>query len=449
MTTADVVSGLKVSVAGSHGTTDFVVPWTADVGSVASAYAATHGLDVVPRLALSSGTLLDPDSGLEQAGVVTGALLIAARESDGAGSIAVPCAPSHGSVRIADRAVPLVAALSAVLAASAAGFGADGLLRDLTAVVLALGAVVALLPVVPVAWPPIAPLFAGAAIFAMTYADRPGGLLVAIAGAAVGAAVAAVVGRALGRTTPEHERVWLGVAATVAVAAASFLLVGAPAAALAPALFGAALVVARIVPSLAIDVPDQVLIDLDKLAVTAWSARERRRGRRGRRGRIVVAPETTATLLHSGQRTVYATTVALSLVVLASVPVMVLAFEGIQRQGCLALLVLGGAALVFMARPHRAVLPRRSMRLAGSVSIAAAGVALILEAPGTWGSAPAVGAVVLGGLIVVSAIAVGGGWRSIWWSRVGEIAEGLSLALALAVLPVATGLFDAVRGMTS
>jgi hypothetical protein len=446
VTTADVVSGLKVSVAGSHGTTDFVVPWTADVGSVATAYAASHGLDVVPRLALSSGTLLDPDAGLEQAGVVTGALLIAARESDGAGPIAVPGAPSHGSVRIADRAVPLVAALSAVLAASAAGFGADGLLRDLTAVVLALGAVVALLPVVPVAWPPIAPLFAGAAIFAMTYADRPGGLLVAIAAAAVAAAVAAVVGRALGRTTPEHERVWLGVAATVAVAAASFLLVGAPAAGLAPALFGAALVVARIVPSLAIDVPDQVLIDLDKLAVTAWSARERPRGRRGR---IVVAPETTATLLHSGQRTVYATTVALSLVVLASVPVMVLAFEGIQRQGCLALLVLGGAALVFMARSHRAVLPRRSMRLAGSVSIAAAGVALILEAPDTWGSAPAVGAVVLGGLIVVSAIAVGAGWRSIWWSRVGEIGEGLSLALALAVLPVATGLFDAVRGMTS
>jgi hypothetical protein len=446
VTTADVVSGLKVSVVGSHGTTDFVVPWTADVGSVATAYAATHGLDVVPRLALSSGMSLDPDAGLEQAGVATGALLIAARESDGPGPTALPRVPRRGSVPMADRAVPLLAALSAVLAASAAGLGADGLLRDLTAVVLAIGAVVALLPVVPAAWPPVAPLFAGSAIFAITYADRPGGLLVAIAGAAVGAAVVAVVGRALGRTTPEHERVWLGVTATVAIAAASFLLVGAPAAALAPALFGVALVVARVVPSLAIDVPDQVLLDLDKLAVTAWSARERPRGRRGR---IVVAPETTATLLRSGQRTVYATTVALSLVVLASIPAMVLAFGGVQRQGCLALLVLGGGALVFMARAHRAVLPRRSMRFAGSVAIASAGVALVLEAPDAWGSAPAFGAVALGGLIVVSAIAVGAGWRSVWWSRVGEIGEGLSLALALAVLPVATGLFDAVRGMTS
>lgn len=446
MTAADVVSGLKVSVAGSHGTTDFVVPWSADVGSVATAYAAAHGLEVVPRLALTGGSLLDPDAGLEQAGVATGALLIVAGESDGVGSVAVQSAPSLGVERMADRAVPLLAALSAVLAASAAGLGSDGLLRDLTALVLALGAVVALLPVVPVAWPPVAPLFAAAAVFAISYADRPGGLLVAVAGASVAAAVAAVVGRALGRTTPEHERVWLGVAATVAVAAASFLLVGAPAAALAPALFGAALVVARVVPSLAIDVPDQVLLDLDKLAVTAWSARERPRGRRGR---IVVAPESAATLLRSGQRTVYATTVALSLVVLASVPVMVLAFEGVQRQGCLALLVLGGGALVFMARAHRAVLPRRSMRFAGSVSIAAAGIALMLEAPDTWGSAPAFGAVVLGGLIVVSAIAVGAGWRSVWWSRVGEIGEGMSLAFALAVLPVATGLFDAVRGMTS
>jgi len=128
---------------------------------------------------------------------------------------------------------------------------------------------------------------------------------------------------------------------------------------------------------------------------------------------------------------------------------MVLAFEGVQRQGCLALLVLGGGALVFMARAHRAVLPRRSMRLAGSGSIAAAGIALMLETPHSWGSAPALGAVALGGLIVVSALAVGAGWRSVWWSRVGEIGEGLSLALAIAVLPVATGLFDAVRAMTS
>ena len=38
---------------------------------------------------------------------------------------------------------------------------------------------------------------------------------------------------------------------------------------------------ARFVPGLAVDVPDQYLIDLERLAVTAWSARERPTGRRG------------------------------------------------------------------------------------------------------------------------------------------------------------------------
>ena len=44
-------------------------------------------------------------------------------------------------------------------------------------------------------------------------------------------------------------------------------------------------------PGLAVDVPDQLLLDLERLAVTAWSARERPAGRRGR---TLVAPEAVA-----------------------------------------------------------------------------------------------------------------------------------------------------------
>ena len=40
---------------------------------------------------------------------------------------------------------------------------------------------------------------------------------------------------------------------------------------------------ARFAPSLAIAVPDEALLDLDRLAVTAWSARDTTSGRRGRR----------------------------------------------------------------------------------------------------------------------------------------------------------------------
>ena len=43
-----------------------------------------------------------------------------------------------------------------------------------------------------------------------------------------------------------------------------------------------AMLAARFVPMLAVDVPDQYLLDLERLAVTAWSARDRPTGRRGR-----------------------------------------------------------------------------------------------------------------------------------------------------------------------
>ena len=48
-----------------------------------------------------------------------------------------------------------------------------------------------------------------------------------------------------------------------------------------------AMLAARVVPAIAVDVPDNYLIDMDRLAITAWSARERPRSRRGR----VVVPE--------------------------------------------------------------------------------------------------------------------------------------------------------------
>ena len=53
----------------------------------------------------------------------------------------------------------------------------------------------------------------------------------------------------------------------------------------------------------------------------------------------------------------------------------------------------------------------------------------------------AVGAVLLGALLVVVAVANGRGWRSAWWSRRAEVAEGLAGAGAIAALVVASGLF--------
>ena len=53
---------------------------------------------------------------------------------------------------------------------------------------------------------------------------------------------------------------------------------------------------ARIVPGLVVDVPDQYLIDLERLAVTAWSARDQPTGKRGR---TMIPPAAVAAAAHA------------------------------------------------------------------------------------------------------------------------------------------------------
>ena len=65
----------------------------------------------------------------------------------------------------------------------------------------------------------------------------------------------------------------------------------------------AAVLAARFVPSVAIDVPDQYLLDLERLAVTAWSARERTGGKRGR---SVVPPSAVSAVATRGTRIITA-----------------------------------------------------------------------------------------------------------------------------------------------
>jgi hypothetical protein len=49
--------------------------------------------------------------------------------------------------------------------------------------------------------------------------------------------------------------------------------------------------------------------------------------------------------------------------------------------------------------------------------------------------------ILLAALLVLVAVATGRGWRSAWWSRRAEVAEGLAGAGAIATLVVASGLF--------
>ena len=72
-----------------------------------------------------------------------------------------------------------------------------------------------------------------------------------------------------------------------------------------------AMLAPRFVPAAAVDVPDQMLLDLERLAVTAWSAHERPSGRRGR---MIVRATTVAEVAVRGAAIVTAASVAVLVV---------------------------------------------------------------------------------------------------------------------------------------
>jgi hypothetical protein len=89
------------------------------------------------------------------------------------------------------------------------------------------------------------------------------------------------------------------------------------------------------------------------------------------------------------------------------------------------------------------------LRLAGWVAMTAVLVDVLLLAGAVqlwWWSAACLS---VGAVVVVTGLAVGRGWRSIWWARATDVVESLCLVLAVAAVPVATGLFTFVRELTS
>jgi peptidoglycan/LPS O-acetylase OafA/YrhL len=113
----------------------------------------------------------------------------------------------------------------------------------------------------------------------------------------------------------------------------------------------------------------------------------------------------------------------------------------VDRIGARVLVGLTGAALVLAARSYRHPTARALLRAAGLTCWAALLVAMIgLLEPGQ-AIALGLAATCLAALAVVVAVATGRGWRSAWWSRRADVAEGLAGAGAIAALVVASGLF--------
>lgn len=433
---------VALSVHGPGGVLDLVVPAMATAGDVAQEYAEQLGLPAVPSLGTTTGLGLQPARPLAEAGVRPGALLVVVPDAVPARS-AGSGAPRSGRAATDGPWLPtlvLVAGVLALLAGWAAAT-ATGPTRDVTVAVLVAGALLAVLPLGrwAAARALVAPAYAGAAAYAVVWDPAPERLPTVLGVVALVSAVAAAVARSLAPRGSEVLRVWTAVGLAFFLATMGGALVGASSQLVWAVLLVLAMLAPRFVPGFAVDVPDQMLIDVERLAVTAWSARERPTGRRGR---TVVPAATVTAVAARGARTVTAASAGVLAVLLVSAPGLLASVEEpADVVGARVLTLLAGGAVLLAARSYRHGLARVLLRLGALTCWAALLLDLapgLREGAGRW---LALAAVLAGVLVVLAAVATGRGWRSAWWSRRAEVLEGLTAAFALACLVPASGLF--------
>lgn len=450
-----VGSTLRLTVLATAQRADLVVPEWLQVVDLAEVVQERLQLAEPPTLLDAAGRPLPPERSLTEAGLRHGAVVVVAPQP---GAAAAPdeeavgpgdAAPTRERVWAAGWLVDLATAAVVVGAVSAA-VGTDPL-RTVAAGLLVLLAVAALLPggtprlrtqrrhLVP--W-----CLGGAALAAVGLpAEQP---LLPIAVAGLGAFAAAGVLRAV-TDDDVVSMVWLWGAGTVALVSTTLLVVGAGVAGLWSTLLVLALVWIRLLPTLVVDVPDDTLLDLERLAVTAWSSRDDRP--RGRRRRRIVRRHEVAGLAREGGAMLRAGTAGGVLVMVVATALLLDVADGLSRSAVVGGRVQVGVAAVALALVARAY---RDWRLQALLRAGAATMVLLLGAAlGELGAttslvlAAALAAVATG--VVWAALALGRGWRSVWWARMADVGQSLCIATSVALLPLASGLFDLVWRFTS
>ena len=437
---------LALTVHGPAGALDLVVPPEASVDDVAREYAARAGLQFAPALHSRLGTRLDAASSLADLGVRSGDVLAAGgavRRHPGDHVATESDERSPGALSVVWFTVAVAAAALAGWFGSRVG-GLDSREGRLTIALLGLSAFLGVLPIGRLSAHRMvaAPAFAAAAAFAVVWAPGAERLPTVVGVTALVAAVAAGVARALDVQGDEALRVWIVVGVGLFLVTAAGALLHAEPRVVWSLLLLVATLAARFVPAVAVDVPDQFLIDLERLAVTAWSARDRPAGRRGR---TVVPPTAVAHVAARGSRIVTAAAAGIWVVAAVSAPMLLAtAALPVDRVGARSMVGLSGAALLLAARSYRHPAARTMLRGAGLTCWSALVVVLLDVVDTGQRFALGLAGILLAVLLVVVAVATGRGWRSAWWSRRAEVAEGLAGAGAIAAVVVASGLFRAL-----
>jgi hypothetical protein len=444
---------LALTVHGPLGSVDLLVPPGAAATDVAREYAAQTGLGSIPLIYTELGEPLAADTPIVDGGLDSGDVLIAtttlARPRTDASAERRPRGPAGPLTTRFTVLVLCVSSGAAVLAGWFAATTDSSRWHTLSVDVLLAGAVLGVLPIGGLRHVRAlaAPAFAGAAAFALLGETDQEKLPIVLGMAGLAAAVTAAVARALDDGTDAAARVWIVTGGGLFVLTGLATLFDVPPRVTWSVLLVLAMLAARVVPAIAVDVPDSFLIDMDRLAITAWSARERPRGRRGR----VVVPEAAIVAVAArGSAIITAAAAAVLVVSAVSAPLLLTAADlPLDRVGARALVFLCGGGLLLSARSYRHTAARQLLRMAGLVCWAALAWALVrVLTDGQW-LAIAVVAVALAALMVLVAVATGRGWRSAWWSRRAEVAESMCSSFAIAAVVVAGGFFRILWESTS
>lgn len=447
-----VAATVRLTVDGPAGRLDLVAPTWAEIGDVAQRYAEECGLADAPRLQRVDGTLLATDLALEAGGITHGTLLLTTARGEAADKKADGSAPiDRGPDGVATpRWLVMLAGVALVLAAAVQAVDGLELGRALVAGTLLVAGVVAVVPVGPlrVMRLRLLPLcLAGAGLAATADPGLYNPLLPAVV-AAMGAVVGAAVARALASPSDVVPLISLVAAGIVASVAFLFLVFDLAPAALWAAIVAGSVVAVRLLPTRVVDVPDEMMLALDQLAVTAWSARDE--SPRGRRRQLVKGPwvdalaERGSTLLRIGTLVAVTMLVPASWLVLRDAPPL----GAWETWGARILVGSAVIMLALVARLYRDLRLQVVLRVAALLALAGL-VAEVLPALGATGVIVAFGVLFVGALAAVLAgQALGRGWRSARWARTADGIQGLATAVAVGVAPVAAGLFREIWRLT-
>ena len=292
----------------------------------------------------------------------------------------------------------------------------------------------------------VAPVLGVAAGMSLPALDAAGaGRVAVIAGCTVGAVVAGVA-RVSSGARDGAARVALVVLAALGVVNVLGVLLEWPGFAVAAVVAGLAPMVVRMLPSLGLDVPDEQLVDTERLSTTIWSVREptHRRRRRIRVPELAHRFREARDVVAAG--TLWGAALApLALAVLLATP----GRTSVSRWGAVALCALTVMGLGYQSRAVRDRLPRFALLGAAAV-VLAEGLYAVGQVAG-----PAAALGVVAALLVTAVLALAGslaftrGWSSPRLSRLADLLEGLSVVCCLPAALVAGDVLEILRRTTS